>query len=124
VIFPDIENDFYSAAMARLSRAMREAHYELVLAVSHDDAGIEAQHVRSLREARVAGVIIAPSTHLNASHRPIAGTAAGGPAAALPSAAGRTGGRRRRTRWVSRGVWHTWQAVAIGASRMSAARWR
>lgn len=67
VIFPDIENDFYSAAMARLSRAMREAHYELVLAVSHDDAGIEAQHVRSLREARVAGVIIAPSTHLNAA---------------------------------------------------------
>jgi DNA-binding LacI/PurR family transcriptional regulator len=67
VIFPDIENDFYSAVMNRLSRAMREAHYELVLAVSHDVADIEAQHVRSLREARVAGVIIAPSTCLHAS---------------------------------------------------------
>ena len=67
VIFPDIQNDFYSAAMASLSSTMREANYELVLAVSHDDADIEAQHVRSLREARVAGVIIAPSTRLQAA---------------------------------------------------------
>jgi DNA-binding LacI/PurR family transcriptional regulator len=67
VIFPDIQNDFYSAAMDCLSSAMRQANYELVLAVSHDDADIEAQHVRSLREARVAGVIIAPSTALHAT---------------------------------------------------------
>ena len=67
VIFPDIQNDFYSAAMDKLSSAMRQANYELVLAVSHDDAEIESQHVRSLREARVAGVIIAPSTGLHSA---------------------------------------------------------
>jgi DNA-binding LacI/PurR family transcriptional regulator len=67
VIFPDIQNDFYSAAMAHLSSAMRQAQFELVLAVSHDDADIEAQHMRSLREARVAGVVIAPSMRLHAS---------------------------------------------------------
>ena len=67
VIFPDVQNDFYSAAMDKLSSAMRQANYALVLAVSHDDADIEAQHVRSLREARVAGVIIAPSTQMHAA---------------------------------------------------------
>ena len=67
VIFPDIQNDFYSAAMACLSSTMRQANYALVLAVSHDDADIEAQHVRNLREARVAGIIIAPSTRLHAA---------------------------------------------------------
>lgn len=61
VIFPDIQNDFYSATMATLAAAFLAHSYKLVLATSEDDPDIELKHVRSLREARVAGVIIAPT---------------------------------------------------------------
>jgi len=61
VIFPDIQNDFYSAAMTTLAAAFLAHSYKLVLATSEDDPDIEYKHVQSLREARVAGVIIAPT---------------------------------------------------------------
>jgi len=64
VIFPDVQNDFYSATMATLAAAFLAHSYKLVLATSEDDPGIELKHVQSLREARVAGVIIAPTANM------------------------------------------------------------
>ncbi|MGB6104379.1 MAG: LacI family DNA-binding transcriptional regulator [Pusillimonas sp.] len=61
VIFPDIQNDFYSATMTTLASAFLEHSYKLVLATSEDSPATELKHIQSLREARVAGVIIAPT---------------------------------------------------------------
>jgi LacI family transcriptional regulator len=64
VIFPDVQNDFYSATMSTLAAAFLKQGYKLVLATSEDRAENELKHIQSLREARVAGVIIAPTAAL------------------------------------------------------------
>lgn len=61
VIFPDVANDFYSRIMSRLSASFLQHGYKLVLATSEDRPEIEREQIRSLREARVAGIIIAPT---------------------------------------------------------------
>lgn len=61
VIFPDVVNDFYSRIMSRLSASFLQHEYKLVLATSEDQPAIEREQIRSLREARVAGIIIAPT---------------------------------------------------------------
>lgn len=64
VIFPDVQNDFYSRTMSTLAAIFLERGFKLVLATSEDDAETEFKHIQSLREARVAGVIIAPTADL------------------------------------------------------------
>lgn len=64
VIFPDVQNDFYSKTMATLAPAFLHYGFKLVLASSEDRPSVELEHIRSLREARVAGVIIAPTAGL------------------------------------------------------------
>jgi len=63
VIFPDVVNDFYSRIMSRLSASFLHHGYKLVLASSEDKPAIELEQIRSLREARVAGIIIAPTAN-------------------------------------------------------------
>jgi LacI family repressor for deo operon, udp, cdd, tsx, nupC, and nupG len=64
VIFPDVQNDFYSKTMSTLAAAFLHHGFKLVLASSEDRPSVELEHIRSLREARVAGVIIAPTAGL------------------------------------------------------------
>lgn len=64
VIFPDVQNDFYSKTMSTLAAAFLHHGYKLVLASSEDRPSVELEQIRSLREARVAGVIIAPTAGL------------------------------------------------------------
>ncbi|MGB3289477.1 MAG: LacI family DNA-binding transcriptional regulator [Burkholderiaceae bacterium] len=64
VIFPDVQNDFYSKTMSTLATAFLHHGYKLVLAGSEDRPSVELEQIRSLREARVAGVIIAPTAGL------------------------------------------------------------
>ncbi|SHH36078.1 LacI family DNA-binding transcriptional regulator [Pollutimonas bauzanensis] len=64
VIFPDVQNDFYSRTMSTLASMFLERGFKLVLATSEDSAETEFKHIQSLREARVAGVIIAPTANL------------------------------------------------------------
>ncbi|MFA5520482.1 MAG: GNAT family N-acetyltransferase [Castellaniella sp.] len=63
VVFPDIQNDFYSTTTTVLAARFLAHGYKLVLASSEDQADTELKHIQSLREARVAGIIIAPSAH-------------------------------------------------------------
>jgi LacI family repressor for deo operon, udp, cdd, tsx, nupC, and nupG len=64
VIFPDVQNDFYSKTMSTLAASFLHHGFKLVLASSEDRPTLELEHIRSLREARVAGVIIAPTAGL------------------------------------------------------------
>jgi len=65
VIFPDVQNDFFSKTMSTLASAFLQHGFKLVLATSEDQPAVELEHIRSLREARVAGVIIAPTANLH-----------------------------------------------------------
>lgn len=64
VIFPDIQNDFYSSATATLGKALVQRGQKLMLAISEDDPALELKLVQGMREARVAGVVIAPTAEL------------------------------------------------------------
>ncbi len=64
VIFPDIQNDFYSSATAILGKALAQRGQKLMLAISEDDPALELKLVQGMREARVAGVVIAPTANL------------------------------------------------------------
>ena len=65
VVFPDIQNDFYSATTTVVASHFLAHGYKLVLASSEDEADTELKHIQSLREARVAGIIIAPSVRIS-----------------------------------------------------------
>jgi len=61
LIIPDIRNDFYAALAKGLAESCNDAGFQLVLAITEDDAVSELHHVRELCEARAAGVAIVPS---------------------------------------------------------------
>ncbi len=61
LIVPDIRNDFYSSSAMALAKCCEAAGFQLVLAATQDDPDSELRQVRSFIEARVAGVVIAPS---------------------------------------------------------------
>lgn len=62
LILPDVRNDFYSAIAQALSACTDGARFRLVLSIANDDPHAEARHVRELVGARVAGIIIVPTT--------------------------------------------------------------
>lgn len=62
LILPDVRNDFYSAIAQALSACADGAGFRLALSIANDDPQVEARHVRELVGARVAGVIIVPTT--------------------------------------------------------------
>lgn len=59
LIVPDVQNEFYNAAAKIMADYCAGEGYQLVLAVSEDDPEKELQQVQALREARVAGVLVA-----------------------------------------------------------------
>lgn len=61
LIVPDIRNDFYAALAKELAQSCNEAGYQMVLAITEDDADSELRHVRELCEVRAAGVALVPS---------------------------------------------------------------
>ncbi|MDO8863789.1 LacI family DNA-binding transcriptional regulator [Haliea sp. E1-2-M8] len=61
LIVPDIQNEFYSAAARAMAQQCSASGYHLILGISEDDPEKEEQHVRTLRENLVAGVLISPS---------------------------------------------------------------
>lgn len=61
LIVPDIRNDFYGASAMALARCCEAAGFQLVLAATNDDPESELRQVRGFIEARVAGVVIAPT---------------------------------------------------------------
>lgn len=61
LIVPDVRNDFYGAAAMALAKCCEDAGYQMVLAATQDDADSELKQVRSLVEARAAGMVIALS---------------------------------------------------------------
>ncbi|MEX2497211.1 MAG: LacI family DNA-binding transcriptional regulator [Woeseia sp.] len=61
LIVPDIQNEFYSAAARAMAEQCTASGYHLILGISEDDPDREEQHVRTLRESLVAGVLISPS---------------------------------------------------------------
>lgn len=61
LIVPDIQNEFYSAAARAMAEQCTASGYHLILGISEDNPEREEQHVRTLRESLVAGVLISPS---------------------------------------------------------------
>lgn len=65
LIIPDVQNDFYSTVAKILAQSCANEGLELILAVSDDDSALEALHIRSMLEARVAGIVITPTIGLS-----------------------------------------------------------
>ena len=61
LLIPDIRNDFYGTAAKALAECCDAAGFQLVLALTEEDPDAELRHVRSLTEARAAGVVIVGS---------------------------------------------------------------
>lgn len=64
LIIPDVQNDFYSTVAKVLAQSCANEGLELILAISDDDSTLEALHIRSMLEARVAGIVITPTIGL------------------------------------------------------------
>ncbi len=65
LLIPDIENSFYAQIAKAFSDVCNEYGFQLVLAVSDDDPGIEERHVRALVSAHCAGIAIVPTATLS-----------------------------------------------------------
>lgn len=63
-ITPEVRSDFYATIAGELAAACATAGLQLVLAVSDDDPGLEYRHVLAMRQARVAGLLITPTSGL------------------------------------------------------------
>lgn len=68
-LVPDIENLAYSIAADACARYMANSGYQLILAISGDDPQLEYSALRSLVEAQVAGLIVAPTSDMASSTR-------------------------------------------------------
>jgi LacI family transcriptional regulator len=60
LVFPDVQNEFFSAAALSMSAHCIDSGYQMFLALSGDDPHREEQHIRAMRENRVAGIMLAP----------------------------------------------------------------
>ena len=60
-VIPDIQNDFYASVAKRVADALASRGLQMVLSVTEDDPVREMRDVRSLIEARAAGVILTPT---------------------------------------------------------------
>ncbi|HET6625933.1 MAG TPA: LacI family DNA-binding transcriptional regulator [Nocardioidaceae bacterium] len=68
-LVPDVENLAYSIAADACATYVARSGHQLILAISGDDAGLELQALRSLAEAQVGGLIVAPSPDMSAESR-------------------------------------------------------
>lgn len=65
LIVPDIESAYYSKLVKCIDESLRDAGYNLVLAISNDKPEIEKKIVGNLVSERVEGIIIAPVNQYN-----------------------------------------------------------
>ncbi len=63
-ITPEVRSDFYATIAGEVAAACAAAGRQLVLAVSDDDPALEYRHVLAMRQARVAGLLITPTSAL------------------------------------------------------------
>lgn len=68
-LVPDVENLAYSIAADACAKYVARSGYQLILAISGDDPDSELEALRSLAEAQVAGLIIAPTPETRAASR-------------------------------------------------------
>jgi LacI family transcriptional regulator len=68
-LVPDVQNLAYSIAAAACAQHVAESGNQMILAISGDDTERELQAVRSLAEAQVGGIIVAPSREVSAESR-------------------------------------------------------
>lgn len=68
-LVPDVENLAYSIAADACAQYVARAGYQLILAISGDDAESEYDALRGLAEAQVAGLIVAPTSGMKPSSR-------------------------------------------------------
>lgn len=68
-LVPDVENLAYSIAADACAKFVARSGHQLILAISGDDAGLELQALRSLAEAQVGGLIVAPSPNISNESR-------------------------------------------------------
>jgi LacI family transcriptional regulator len=68
-LVPDIENLAYSIAADACARYLANSGYQLILAISGDDPELEYSALRSLVEAQVAGLIVAPTSTMTPNTR-------------------------------------------------------
>lgn len=60
LIIPDVQNEFYGTLAKALAQCCELAGFQLLLAITEDDADSEERQVRGLSEARGAGIVIVP----------------------------------------------------------------
>jgi LacI family transcriptional regulator len=65
LIVPDIESAYYGKLVKCIDESLRDAGYNLVLAISNDKPEIERKIVGNLISERVEGIIIAPVNQYN-----------------------------------------------------------
>lgn len=65
LIVPDIESAYYGKLVKCIDESLRDAGYNLVLAISNDKPEIEAKIVQNLVSERVEGIIVAPVNQYN-----------------------------------------------------------
>lgn len=63
-LVPDVENLAYSIAADACARYVARSGYQLILAISGDNPTAEYAALRSLAEAQVAGLIVAPTAKI------------------------------------------------------------
>ena len=68
-LVPDAQNLAYSIAATATAQHVARSGNQLILAISGDDPEQELQAIRSLAEAQVGGLIVAPSPHVSEESR-------------------------------------------------------
>jgi len=61
LIVPDISNDFYAVATARIQAALTVRGYRLLITITGNSAREEAEHLQAMRDERVDGIVYVPT---------------------------------------------------------------
>jgi len=61
LVLPNIRSDFYATFAQALSKCCEREDYRLALSVADDDRDAEAEHIKALVSARVAGILMVPT---------------------------------------------------------------
>jgi DNA-binding LacI/PurR family transcriptional regulator len=64
LVIPDLGNDIWGSITRFLAGDLRQRGMNVVLTDSNEDSELELTHVRGLREARMGGIIVAPTIHM------------------------------------------------------------
>lgn len=65
VVIPDIENPYYSQLVKHLDSYIKEAGYNMIMAISNDKPNVENSIIKNFISERVEGVIMVPINNIN-----------------------------------------------------------